>query len=480
MSDLCSQNLPGAELKMFSLHSRVNSSSHGDTNFRNYFHHQRINNNNNNNKNNADKKNIYTKDQQQHTDLVPANANKMYKNVEMVLNARKNIHSAISCADILTSASFYHNRNRNQLNDSVQSKQRQNNNTNNVSEGNSIERAAAYKLNQDRERQLVFANFELNLEEILDNPTMGALKVSEAPSCIETDIEFALNISSTSSSNSSNSFGDSKAKECLAYHNLTYAASNENLNPSITEEIGFQRKIFKTLMCHDREESCYDADDDVELVQTEKNNPTSVASSDLFKKTLKSIKRKDRLKKNQASTVRESDVANTLLNKQSLKPAQSMPDLTKEISKPALQVNELITNNEYEKRLRKKFRTETLSRSLRRAKSVYYRNIRSKSLEDLTIEESLQHIKIKSSNSNLNLCFMPKQSKLAKLSKLNLNSSTESCISGLASDISSSYFHELSDWSPEFSSSESESSEEDDLFQSTNYSDELMVKLNYY
>ena len=46
-------------------------------------------------------------------------------------------------------------------------------------------------------------------------------------------------------------------------------------------------------------------------------------------------------------------------------------------------------------------------------------------------------------------------------------------MSGLASDISSSFFHELSDWSPDFSNSESQSSDEEELFENVDWESNL-------
>lgn len=144
-----------------------------------------------------------------------------------------------------------------------------------------------------------------------------------------------------------------------------------------------------------------------------------------------------------------------------------MPDLSSiaPTQKNSNQV-ETISNSEYEKRLRKKFRSKALSRSLRRAKSIYYCNIRSKSMEDLTAEEK----SLFKAGSNISLCFAENNAKLKRsMSRMKICSSMDSCVSGLASDISSSYFHELSDWSPVFSSCESDSSKDDDLFESIDW-----------
>ena len=109
------------------------------------------------------------------------------------------------------------------------------------------------------------------------------------------------------------------------------------------------------------------------------------------------------------------------------------------------------------------FRAKSFSRSLRRAKTVFYKNQRSKSLEDLTVEERADYLAKAGSTRNLN-------KRLSRLSRNNsttsIDSNSSKASTGLASDISSSYFHELSDWSPEMSGSEADQSEEenDELF----------------
>ena len=136
-----------------------------------------------------------------------------------------------------------------------------------------------------------------------------------------------------------------------------------------------------------------------------------------------------------------------------------------ESAKPHGDEEILISNFEYEKRMRKMFRNKSLSRSLRRAKSVYYRNRRSKSLEDLSVEDRNNYLRDKAANSgNMSSSNMRKSRLLLGRngggSTLSIASSCSSVASKM-SDISSSYFHDLSDWSPEFSSSECESSEEE-------------------
>lgn len=174
-------------------------------------------------------------------------------------------------------------------------------------------------------------------------------------------------------------------------------------------------------------------------------------NSEILKKTLKSIKRKDRLKK-QTETLS--------LNKELTK---SMPDLAmiamkQQDAETVLETKskEQISNSEYEKMLRKQYRNKAFSRSLRRAKSVYYRNIRSKSLEDLTNEERADYLMKAAANFS-------KIKMLKKTSRSNSVASMNSCSSmtSNAISISSSHFRELNDWSPEFSSYDSDSSEDE-------------------
>jgi len=175
-----------------------------------------------------------------------------------------------------------------------------------------------------------------------------------------------------------------------------------------------------------------------------------VINSDVLKKTLKSIKRKDRLKKTTNSDYLVQSKAFT----------KSMSDLTDTLNANTStnQANQTqnrlqsVTSNEYEKLLRKELRNTVLSRSLRRAKSVYYRNIRSKSLEDLSSEErdnylmrSASHLKINGKNVQTN-----------SMSSLNsCSSSTSNVIS-----ISSSHYRDLNDLN-ELNSYETDSSEDE-------------------
>lgn len=284
-----------------------------------------------------------------------------------------------------------------------------------------------------------------------------------------------LNISSSSSCNSSSVGNENHDKTIeLAYDNLTYFSSVEDLNEGKDELV----KNINNLASNNKR--CQN----LNQINTE-----------IIKKTLKSIKRKDKAKKTVATneqdelldSIKEYNESNSELSQENLnsnennlvsnpKPtlvhAKSMPDLSVCVNaggdEPAEQIvlekaandNEIISNSEYEKRLRKMFRNKSLSRSLRRAKSVYYRNQRSKSLEDLSAEDRSAFLLKAGFNFNLNgACFKN------RLSRMNSSSSVSSCSSatsiGLPSEISSSYFNELSDWSPEFSDSNSEQSDDE-------------------
>jgi hypothetical protein len=209
-------------------------------------------------------------------------------------------------------------------------------------------------------------------------------------------------------------------------------------------------------------------------------------NADILKKTLKSIKRKDRLKKTpQTTTTSTTTNAEISTENKNSNLTKSMPDLATTATTKIDEINvnlileqkkqqqDMISNSEYEKQLRKQFRNKVLSRSLRRAKCVYYRNIRSKSLEDLTGEERQNFL------FNLN--------KIKTSSKTSLNSCSSATSNAVS--ISSSHFRELSDWSPEFSSCELDSSD-DELLNNFDWDANLTglsqielvnyIKLKYY
>lgn len=209
-----------------------------------------------------------------------------------------------------------------------------------------------------------------------------------------------------------------RSNEALAYENLTYLSSDED--DIDNSKLGQNTQTTTT------------------------TTTTAILGQDILKKTtIKSIKRKDKLKKN-------SNFEMMTTNK-SL--AKSMPDLTAQTKQEPIEQKsqELISNNEYEKILRKQFRNQPLARSLRRAKCVYYRNIRSKSLEDLTVEERASYLTKAAANLE--------KLRSKALSKLSINSCSST--NSNAVSITSSYIRDLSNWSPDFSSYESDESSDD-------------------
>jgi hypothetical protein len=219
----------------------------------------------------------------------------------------------------------------------------------------------------------------------------------------------------------------------LAFDNLTYSSSVEDLTTnSHLNDINKQEKP--------------------------KPQHQLLAKDDtLCKKTIKSIKRKDKLKKetkvvnNENTSIIVSDM--TKHNSRSRQPKQQQqPQQATEISRVIDIHDDLsLSNKEFEKQLRRKYRCKSVARSIRRAKSVFYRNRRSKSLESLSAL-ALVDLKLKFPEEN--------EEVLNKLATSRANSIMSSCSSftsmaSLASDISSSYFHELSEWSPNFSDSDS-------------------------
>lgn len=305
---------------------------------------------------------------------------------------------------------------------------------------------------------------------------------------------------------------------CLAFDNLTYFSSIESDLPHRTSqsvEFNLTKREELGLESSENESDQDDDDDDEFNMEMKQGLPNGQAqtnpSESALKKTLKSIKRKDKLKKSSGCTFVASNGHNevltddeemlfdknkiqfqlTIVNKPSsssssssngLTKTKSMPDLTQlqsDTFKPLLLLNDqrgqgdqqqsrnereqgqegvMISNSEYEKQLKKLLRNKSFSRSLRRAKTVYYRNRRSKSIEDLSVEERNTYLARINSNLNLNLL---KHKRTHSAASIDSSCSSSGTSNGLASDISSSYFHELSDWSPEFNSSNSESSQEE-------------------
>jgi hypothetical protein len=174
---------------------------------------------------------------------------------------------------------------------------------------------------------------------------------------------------------------------------------------------------------------------------------------------------------NEADKEEEEDDEPVLLNLASLKELNpKMNSLMLEQTQPSA-----ITHSEFEDKLKKLVRNKSLCRSLRKAKFVYWRNRRSQSLEDLSAEDRAQFSLSGSSRIMLRLSRNSSNSgsktSLAEADRsenagtdtaaakggLSDNSSCSSSVVSLVSDISSSYFHELNDWSPEFSDSDEDS-----------------------
>ena len=202
-----------------------------------------------------------------------------------------------------------------------------------------------------------------------------------------------------------------------------------------------------------------------DLNETNLKQQKHIINNEILKKSLKYIKRKDRLKKNQLSTNDDSigidndceDTEENIVLDKIVPEIICLKETSNQNEKLKDENQQITSNSDYEKRLKAIFRNKSFSRSLRRAKTVFYRNQRSKSLEDLSVEERASYLAKAGSTRNLS-------TRLARLSRHNSSSSVDSHSSatsnGLASDISSSYFHELNDWSPEFSLSDSDASED--------------------
>jgi hypothetical protein len=181
-----------------------------------------------------------------------------------------------------------------------------------------------------------------------------------------------------------------------AYNNLTYVSSVDEIN-----EPGYVQNFALP-------------------VSTNKDNQ----NEDALKKTLKSIKRKDKLRQTQRKSLSCRN------NKTSS--IQELEENTKE----------------FEKKLKKKYRCKSYARSIRRAKTVYYLNQRSKSLEDLTKStggHKSRHVSEWDISNGID----------RKHGGDSVSTSCSSFTTGCASDLSSSYFHELSDLSPEIDDSDS-------------------------
>jgi hypothetical protein len=217
---------------------------------------------------------------------------------------------------------------------------------------------------------------------------------------------------------------DEQKNQFLAFDNLTYSSSVEDLSSNIPNRTTRQSE-------HQQQQ------------QEQKSGQTDALS----KKTLKSIKRKDKLKKE----IKVANNDNTSINVADTRQGSRSRQRKQTAEQTAENEDLVLSNKEFEKQLRRKYRCKSVARSIRRAKTVYYRNRRSKSMENLSAL-SLAELKLKYPEE--------KDEHLNKLAISRANSIMSSCSSftsatSCASDLSSSYFHELSDWSPNFSDSES-------------------------
>lgn len=244
-----------------------------------------------------------------------------------------------------------------------------------------------------------------------------------------------------------------KQNQLLAFDNLTYTSSIESINEMSNESTSVNASV--------------------KTKSSQKSHNTN--NSDLLsKKTLKSIKRKDKLKKEtQLKPVDENDVetiqpvnqnaSNTSNARRGRSRSRQRGEQNKDKTTKKSNNNQTsnnnselvesicISNKEFEKQLRRKYRCKSVARSIRRAKTVYYLNRRSKSLENLT-SLTLNELKLKFPDED--------DEKLNKMALSKANSIMSSCSSftsatSCASDLSSSYFNELNNWSPELSDSDS-------------------------
>jgi len=244
-----------------------------------------------------------------------------------------------------------------------------------------------------------------------------------------------------------------KANSALVFENLTYASSEEDLACLV----GLNNK-----KCTKRVEK--NASENKSCNEANLNEATKTPNENILKKTIKSIKRKDKLKKSNKHTC-EDDVYTVFSDAEQKTSGQKNEDNERDMTRESdgeaeseakknfKLLQSTITNKDLDKKIRRKCRSKSVARCMRRAKAVFYRNRLTKSLEDLTCDFGDLKNKYRSEqelNESIN----------KQLSKANsFMSSCSSFTSGVPSDISSIYFHELSEWSPDLSESESVSSD---------------------
>ena len=254
---------------------------------------------------------------------------------------------------------------------------------------------------------------------------------------------------------------NSSQMNVLAFDNLTYESSNED-------------------------------DDQQEQIRPMINSKLN------DKKTIKSIKRKDRLKKFQPMPMQTND--ESAVEQDGEDRFKSMPDLLliddnddddddeqSEIKNclaeesdndddddDGLRELEMRNKIDYERNLKRRFRNDqSISRSLRKAKYIYYRTLKSKSLEELnlldritymqkTVAKLSKNLVDTSATSCCNLTAGGDKQQMARTSSVNSLASSAAVSIGHLSNFSGSfYFHELSDWTPELDLSDSYTSDEE-------------------
>lgn len=338
-----------------------------------------------------------------------------------------------------------------------------------------VDRIASYDDLQRASVILRRALFEINQKQQNSNSSLLTPTCSSASPTISLSPKPAQSSQNLASSNSLNISSSSSAEsptcspcqstkldeeDCywtpLAFENLTYSSSVESL-----------KQVNETA------------------------NEIKICTEAAKKQRIKSIKRKDRLKKSSIVSIHVDDLLQSLASSSSSR-ATSMPDLTKleesgdvgetigwsdvnhesdgESDYEPMLVNIIprteesstnreapITDTEFESKLKKLASNKTLCRSLRKAKFVYLRNRRSKSLEDLSAEDRAQFSLLTHAASSK--CFL----KLSRVSlsdglanaNAGLSSSCSSSVFSLVSDVSSTYFNQqLNNWSPRFTDDE--------------------------
>jgi hypothetical protein len=262
------------------------------------------------------------------------------------------------------------------------------------------------------------------------------------PTLSTTNNNISLCLSSSSSSDSSSCIYQGKLDEylgviddqedfdsssyCLAYDNLTYSSSIEDLS----------------------------APSQLPLPQTLSNLTNNASSNEsLLKKRLKTIKRKDKLRKKMDDQKLSSNSKNKFHEDENdflLSRTKSLPDLCSAMNSFQIESEEM----NFEQKIRKLFEDKTLSKSRKRANFLYLlnknSNQRCKSLENVSRNNANKLITSLSlsslSTSTRMLMKLPKNSPY--FSTTTTTESTCTSMASLWSDFSSNYLNELNEeWS---------------------------------